>query len=291
MVHRRFARALGIYSGNASVQADTAAKLVAMLPARSWRRVFEVGCADGLLTRMLLGLPGQDRQPVSEGLSIPEEMSVPEGQSVLSDCSSASPDLNSARPCKNPSRFGFEKFFVNDLCEESAAYISDVLESGAVFIPGDAESIPFPENLDLLISSSTIQWMTDLKAFLAKCASSLAPDGVLALGTFGPENLREVRAITGEGLDYYDAGALRELLPEGMGVVACEEEIVTETFGSPFDVLRHLKLTGVNGLSGRTWSKSALEAFVGEYARRFSTGTGEEVTLTYHPVRMVIVKQ
>lgn len=251
LVHRRFARALGTYSGNASVQADTAAKLVAMLPARSWRRVFEVGCADGLLTRMLSGLNGQ----------------------------------------KGPGRSDFEKFFVNDLCEESAAYISDVLESGAVFIPGDAESIPFPEDLDLLISSSTIQWMTDLKAFLAKCASSLAPDGVLALGTFGPENLREVRAITGEGLDYYDAGALRELLPEGMRVVACEEEIVTETFGSPFDVLRHLKLTGVNGLSGRTWSKSALEAFVGEYAWRFSTGTGEEVTLTYHPVRMIIVKQ
>lgn len=256
LVHRRFVRALGTYSRNASVQNDTAAKLLAMLPERSWRRVFEIGCADGLLTRMLLGLNEAERRP--------------DRSSVLQP--------------------GFEKFFVNDLCEESAAYISDVLESGAEFIPGDAESIPFPENIDLLISSSTIQWMTDLRAFLAKCASSLAPDGVLALGTFGPENLREVSAVTGEGLDYYDVGTLLGLLPDGLRAVSCEQEIVTETFGSPFDVLRHLKLTGVNGLSGRVWSKSALEAFVGEYGRRFATGTGE-VTLTFHPVRMLIVKQ
>lgn len=263
LVHRRFARALGTYSGNASVQADTAAKLVAMLPARSWRRVFEVGCADGLLTRMLLELPGPEGLPGRSGPNLWQPGTEGTG------------------------RCGFEKFFVNDLCEESAAYISDILESGAEFIPGDAERVPFPGNLDLLISSSTIQWMTDLRSFLAKCASSLAPDGVLALGTFGPENLREVRAITGEGLDYYDSGALRKLLPDGMRVVACEQEIVTETFNSPFDVLRHLKLTGVNGLSGRTWSKSSLEAFVGEYVRRFDTGTGK-VTLTFHPVRIVM---
>ena len=240
LVHRRFSRALGTYSGNASVQADTAAKLLAMLPERQWSRIFEIGCADGLLTRMLLGT----------------------------------------------GRSGFEKFFVNDLCEESAAYISDVLESGAEFIPGDAETIVFPENIDLLISASTIQWMTDLKSFLAKCASCLAPGGVMALSTFGPENLREIRRITGEGLDYYDVETLKTLLPESVELVAIEQELVVEHFPSPFDVLRHLKLTGVNSLSGRSWSKSSLEAFVADY-NSLSTNPSGKVPLTFHPIRLI----
>ena len=253
LVHRRFSRALGTYSGNASVQADTAVKLLAMLPERQWSRIFEIGCADGLLTRMLLGLDSAGRSGI---------------------------DQNST------GRSGFEKFFVNDLCEESAAYISDVLESGAEFIPGDAETIVFPENIDLLISASTIQWMTDLKSFLAKCASCLVPGGVMALSTFGPENLREIRRITGEGLDYYDVETLKVLLPESVELVAIEQELVVEHFPSPFDVLRHLKLTGVNSLSGRRWSKSSLEAFVADY-NSLSTNPSGKVPLTFHPIRLI----
>ncbi|MGN0189340.1 MAG: methyltransferase domain-containing protein [Candidatus Cryptobacteroides sp.] len=254
MVHRRFARALGTYSGNASVQADTAAKLVEMLPERSWGRVFEVGCADGLLTRKLLG------QKAFGGLS---------GHTF-------------------PHAIG--KLYLNDLCGESAAYIADLLEAGAEFIPGDAETVPFPGNLDLLITSSTVQWMTDLRAFLAKCASSLAPGGVLALGTFGPENLKEVRAVTGEGLDYYDAESLKSLMPESLEMLACEQEIVVGRFPTPFDVLRHLKLTGVNSLSGRRWSKSSLEEFLTGYNSLFASPEGD-VPLTFHPLRMVLAKK
>ena len=108
----------------------------------------------------------------------------------------------------------------------------------------------------------------------------------MALSTFGPENLREIRRITGEGLDYYDVETLKALLPESVELVAIEQELVVEHFPSPFDVLRHLKLTGVNSLSGRSWSKSSLEAFVADY-NSLSANPSGEVPLTFHPIRLI----
>ena len=60
-------------------------------------------------------------------------------------------------------------------------------------------------------------------------------------------------------------------------------------FPTPADVLRHLKRTGVNGLSRRKWTRKDLSDFCRTYSELFGTAGG--CTLTYHPVFVLARKQ
>ena len=74
----------------------------------------------------------------------------------------------------------------------------------ARFIVGDAEGLPFKGGaFDLVLSSSTLQWMPRLEPALAEAHRVLAPGGVVAIALFGGATLHELR------------GAWREALPVG----------------------------------------------------------------------------
>lgn len=106
-----------------------------------------------------------------------------------------------------------ESLLLNDLCPEMKECLTDLLPQDTVrFIPGDAEALDFPEKTDLITSCSTLQWFNDPKEFFARCHRFLSEDGYLAFSTFGTENMREIRTLTGHGLDYLPIKALKELL-------------------------------------------------------------------------------
>ena len=138
-----------------------------------------------------------------------------------------------------------EEWVLNDLCETWQSAIEELFPSAPpLFLAGDAERLAFPGTFDLIASASALQWMKDLPRFLHKLSSTLSPGGILAFNTFTPDNLHEIKELTGEGLTYPTAGQLREWLSTYFRIVHEEEGNIALTFQHPLEVLRHLKYTG-----------------------------------------------
>lgn len=178
---------------------------------------------------------------------------------------------------------------LNDICPEVREALTDILFSDSTvrFVCGDAEHCDLSGGQSLIVSCSVMQWFEDPERFIRRCHDLLTPGGILALSTFGPDNLREVKDITGSGLDYPPLERLRQMLSSaGLETVAAEEESIVLDFPSAIDVLRHLKHTGVNGITHTSWTPARLARFSDEYLLRFGTSDGN-VTLTYHPVYLI----
>ena len=152
-------------------------------------------------------------------------------------------------------------------------------------------SLPaFGRPFDLIATASTVQWFDNLPAFLNRTQEMLAAGGRLALSTFGPDNFEEIRATTGDGLVYYTSAELAGLLKQaGLTIEEQKEYARRLEFGSPTDVLRHIKATGVNAIRKTRWTPRRLTDFETLYRSRFSTSSGT-VTLTYHPILIVARK-
>lgn len=184
-----------------------------------------------------------------------------------------------------------ETLLLNDLCREMEECVKELCDGTAIhFVFGDAEALDFPEGTDLITSCSTLQWFNDPEAFFLRCHRSLAPHGQLAFSTFGTANLREIRQLTGHGLDYLPLEELQALLSPGFEILHAEEEIVLLPFSTPQAVLKHLKQTGVTGTEKRMWTRSRLQTFCTEYTTRFSDPAGN-VSLTYHPIYIIARKK
>ena len=184
-----------------------------------------------------------------------------------------------------------DEWVLNDLCEGCREKINLLFPgSPPRFIAGDAEALPFPGKFDLIASASVFQWMKEPEAFLRKLAGLLVPQGVLLLSTFIPDNLHEIKELTGKGLAYPSADTLAGWLSADFNLLHREEEAIVLTFRSPLVVLRHLKATGVTATGGSPWTKGRQASFCQQYSDRF-TVTGNQVTLTYRPLYIVAVKK
>ena len=82
-------------------------------------------------------------------------------------------------------------------------------------------------------------------------------------------------------LKYYSVDEIKNFCMDFEIIKIAEEKFVME-FNTPKDVLRHIKNTGVNAISTPQWTKKDLINFEKEYSK--------EITLTYHPI-YVILKQ
>ncbi len=62
------------------------------------------------------------------------------------------------------------------------------------FIAGDAENLPFEnKSFDLVVSSTTFQWVNDIEKSFAEAKRVLKPGGFFAFVTFGPKTLSELK--------------------------------------------------------------------------------------------------
>lgn len=184
-----------------------------------------------------------------------------------------------------------QTLWLNDLCPAMQDSLGDLLaHPGVHFLAGDAETLPIPPHTRVITSCSTLQWFDSPRAFFLHCHAALPAGGILAFSTFGPENLREIRALTGNGLHYFTLQELTAMLPPGLQLLHASEEVATLAFPTPTDVLRHLKQTGVTGTEKRIWTRRHLRDFAQAYARLFAQADGQ-VTLTYHPLYIITEKQ
>lgn len=197
--------------------------------------------------------------------------------------------------------------WVNDLCPEVREAVLQSIPKGipATFLDGDIEQLPLPENLDAILSCSTLQWLEQPESFLQRCTQSLRPGSYLVFSTFGPENLREVTRLTGAHLPYRSLEEWTFLLQTDYEIVHASEELRQQTFPDPLSVLHHLKKTGVTGIRREKWTQSTLRKFCEQYRTLFNTGfplssfslenahnadasAQPEVRLTYHPLYLML---
>ena len=174
-----------------------------------------------------------------------------------------------------------EKMFVNDLVPELCSYTQRRVAAsvGSVeSIPGDIEQAELPQHLDLVISSSTFQWMADLPALMEKIAAALNPGGHLAFAIFSPGTMEEIATLTGRGLQYHANEALTAMVEKYFRLVTLHTERKCLYFPSVRAVLRHIRETGVGGVTGARWTLSRLKDFERQYSERFQTDDGLPVT-------------
>ncbi|MDF9830968.1 malonyl-ACP O-methyltransferase BioC [Parabacteroides sp. PF5-6] len=185
--------------------------------------------------------------------------------------------------------FSPERMLLNDLCPEMKYNLQDLLNPQIRFQPGDAENYPFPDRYHLIASCSALQWFKDPGAFFTKAHSLLAPSGILAFSTFGKENMKEIAALTGQGLPYLSLREITGMLSPDYALIHASEEQITKTFPTAMEVLYHLKRTGVTGIQQQQWTKERLSRFCSEYNRIFNVDGS--LPLTYHPIYIIAKKK
>ena len=151
--------------------------------------------------------------------------------------------------------------------------------------PGDMELIPLPADQDLVASNAVLQWAAEPDTMLEKMTDAVKPGGLLAIATFGPRNLQETRDLTGASLHYLSLDTIQTKLAADVELIECHEQIRTMSFESAYEVLQHLKRTGVNSVQQQSWSPRTVKEFCNVYESRFRAG--ESVPLTYHPIIVV----
>ena len=141
--------------------------------------------------------------------------------------------------------------------------------------------------LDLIASASALQWIEDPFLLLTKAKKLLTPQGTLLISTFGERNLHELRTLTGRGLHYFPSSAYREFCSRNFKDVEVQEEEVVLRFSSLFDLLHHLRATGVTHLPNDNISylcgRTQLAQLEKEYTTKYPHAQGG-VSLTYHPI-------
>ena len=183
------------------------------------------------------------------------------------------------------------QLILNDLYREVQQHFSK--KTNIVWQIGDIELLEFAENLDLIASSSALQWVVNLDAVIQKAYLQLKPSAYFCFSTFRQQNLQEIKTLTGQGLNYLSIENIKEkLLANGFEVLHISAQIETLNFQHPKQVLQHLKATGVTATASNfRWTKQSLSDFYRAYQqlskqRFLATDPSEKVAypLTYHPI-------
>lgn len=182
-------------------------------------------------------------------------------------------------------KYDFNTYFANDIVEKCSDYILQISEK-IEFICDDIEKINFDKKFDLIISNATFQWLNNPNKTVNTLISYLKPNGTLAFTTFGVDNFKELKQL-GYGLDYMDINSLKSLFGTKQNSLFIKEEIKILEFKTPYEVLKHIKLSGVNAIGKTSFTKSKLNKLINDYYKYFKATDKHSVSLTYHPIYII----
>ncbi|MCM1960539.1 malonyl-ACP O-methyltransferase BioC [Acinetobacter modestus] len=182
------------------------------------------------------------------------------------------------------SHFQVEQLFLNDLYADVDQYFLNFKHVN--WLIGDIEQLNLPQSLDTVLSSSALQWMVDLPALLRRIHKALKPNAYFGFSSFGPDNLTEIKQLTGQGLNYVGLESLkRQFEQQGFEILLIEQEVKQIYFDHPKSVLQHLKATGVTATAkSHRWTKQSLQQFYSDYQQFYDE---QGFRLTYHPIYVI----
>ena len=187
----------------------------------------------------------------------------------------------------------YQKLLLNDLSLSFKDFLfkqfSVSERSKMSFFEGDIEQIEIKKHQDLIVSSSTEQWIENKELFYHKIYKALKKDGYFVFSTFGTENLKQVRKASGRSLNYLSIEKNKELLSKYFDIISVEEEKINLEFKSGLDILTHIKKTGVNAISRENWNKKSVFNIIKEIEK--TCKQGKYYTITYHPIYFVLKKK
>jgi malonyl-CoA O-methyltransferase len=204
-------------------------------------------------------------------------------------------------------QYPHSRLFGLDLAYNMTRCAADRLGPGATLVNGDAEQLPFRAGVfDLVVSTSTVQWIEDMDAFFQQCHRVLHPDGLLCIGFFGGRTMRELQECYrhavgqrgGRAEEYLDSlhrfkeiTAVQEALGRSDFVgVLLTSEIEMDYYSDVPDLLRSVKRIGAGssaqeGRRGGLGWRSILNETSRLYRERY--GTDGMIPVTYEVVYVI----
>lgn len=194
-----------------------------------------------------------------------------------------------------------------DLAFNMLQCASERLGSDAHFVNADAEQLPFNNGVfDLLVSTSTLQWLDNLNVFFQEARRVTDVNGLLCVAFFGERTLCELRECYREVVEQHvgNCSGYEDRLHRFMDRIAVENvldcmdfdqvmvisEIETEYYPDLHDLLRSIKRIGA-GASTQGESQGGLgwRGILNEtnllYNNRY--GVGAEIPATYEVIYVI----
>ncbi|MBN1969965.1 MAG: malonyl-ACP O-methyltransferase BioC [Candidatus Delongbacteria bacterium] len=172
-------------------------------------------------------------------------------------------------------------FFINDIVDEYINVVERLNNKKMMYICEDMDIMEIPENLDLVVSASAIQWSDDLAKLISRVSKKLRKGGYFIFSSFGFRNFYQISDLAESSLKYFSRDELEEMMSDFTNFeYSCEE--ITIYFDKAIDILRHQKNTGVNALPLKEMNAGKLMKFLREYEQKYSSVDG--VPLTYNPI-------
>ena len=241
-IRRNFARRARSYDRHAQMQRLMAHELVAAAGGSlaQARRILEIGCGTGYLTKLLRQANGEARL-------------------VALDLDAALVDA--ARRRLGPA-------------------------AGVAWLVADGEA-PLRGEYDLIIANATFQWFTRPGEALAAYYRSLAPGGVLAFSTLGPQTFQELAEALDRAARSLELPAIPPIPAQGFGdretwsgrlhragfrQARLTRRMVTATFPSVKEFLKALQATGATNPRPCPLSPRLLRGLMAAY----QTGYGRD---------------
>ncbi len=140
----------------------------------------------------------------------------------------------------------------------------------AGFIIADAETASFDKQFDLITSNAYFQWLCDLRSTLVKYNRLLSEGGVMLFSLFGPDTFCELnlsikklhnKDIPISSYGFMAKAELKEILACCLDNAFVNEQVITETYDSLWDLLNTIKYTGTRGtgINGRYFTRDHID--------------------------------
>ncbi len=193
--------------------------------------------------------------------------------------------------CEILKKFNVENYIANDLVNEVEPIIKKIISQLSTatyqFYKGDATKLKILQKQDTIWSGACIQWIQDLDSFFYHISSILKQNGYFALSSFDINNFLEIKSLTGMGIDYLPFEDVILKASKHFKIINSQSWFSKLWFDSPIDILKHMRYTGVNGISSVKWGKKDLENFTIGYNKYKE---GKRFSLTYNPFILILKK-
>lgn len=142
----------------------------------------------------------------------------------------------------------------------------------------DVEKFETDKKFDLIIANASLQWCNDFEGTIKKLKSYLIPNGIMALTTFANDNFFEIRDSFNTSLKYKSIKELEGIFSKNAKII---QEIHTLQFKNSRELLKHLKLTGVNAVSKNILNVNQIKNGLKILEEKFQN------KLTYKPIYII----